>query len=422
MMGFGGVGMGKRILAALLCVFMAAVLLPKTARAAGETEMDVSKGNITIGPTAVIGMDSNGDPVNSNLNSNGYIITNSDPNVSTTHTISVSATTQLVKITLDGVNIDAPSDGQSALDMMVGTHVTLTLADGSMNKLSSSSLCAGIHVPMSATLIIRGSGTLEATAEKRGAGIGGNGANNDRNCGSVIINSGTVKATGGSFGAHGGAGIGGAGSGTNDGTAGSGGTITINGGVVTAVGRGNGAGIGGGGGESGSTGGSGGTITINGGVVTAAGSNLSAGIGGGGAGSVGVSASGVGGEGGSIKINGGTVSARNGYSSSYAASQYGAAIGGGALSTGPTTSTRTDGSVDLSGYARYEWKHDDAITLPAAFQKMPYPDNLQNAPGWTIIRPMPDVPKTGDDTPTALLAGLALLSGAILLLRRRRAH
>ena len=379
--------MGKRILAALLCVFMAAVLLPKTARAAGETEMDVSKGNITIGPTAVIGMDSNGDPVNSNLNSNGYIITNSDPNVSTTHTISVSATTQLVKITLDGVNIDAPSDGQSALDMMVGTHVTLTLADGSMNKLSSSSLCAGIHVPMSATLIIRGSGTLEATAEKRGAGIGGNGANNDRNCGSVIINSGTVKATGGSFGAHGGAGIGGAGSGTNDGTAGSGGTITINGGVVTA-----------------------------------AGSNLSAGIGGGGAGSVGVSASGVGGEGGSIKINGGTVSARNGYSSSYAASQYGAAIGGGALSTGPTTSTRTDGSVDLSGYARYEWKHDDAITLPAAFQKMPYPDNLQNAPGWTIIRPMPDVPKTGDDTPTALLAGLALLSGAILLLRRRRAH
>lgn len=102
----------------------------------------------------------------------------------------------------------------------------------------------------------KGTGTLNAKGGYCEAGIQLNGK------GTLIVNSGTVVATGNNYGA----GIGG-------GQKGAGGTVIINGGTVTATGNGGGAGIGGG------IENAGGTITINGGTVTATGSNGGAGIG-----------------------------------------------------------------------------------------------------------------------------------------------
>ena len=400
--------MGKRILAGLLCALLVAVLLPKAALAAGETLMNVEAGNITID--------------DGNYNSNGYIITGGDPNNRATNTISVE-TTRPVKITLNSVHIGVNA---CALNLDRGANVTLTLADNTMNTLISGNSFAGVHVPTGASLIIQGGGALNAQGGGYGAGVGGNG--NGEESGSITINSGTVLAAG----SGNGAGIGGGGADNGD-VGGSGGTISINGGTVTVVGGGLAAGIGGGGASNGGTGGSGGTITINGGKVDAYGSGLGAGIGGGGASQLGIQgASGTGGLGGVIKINGGTVSALNGYSTAGNpdADQFGAAIGGGAS----PDKGRNNGSVDLSGYAQYEWAHTDTNALPTAFTLAPYPANLQNAHGYTIIRPAPggpggaggdvgaDVPKTGDDAPLALLCGLIALCGAGLIVRKRRGN
>ncbi len=175
------------------------------------------------------------------------------------------------------------------------------------------------------TLTIKGEGSLEASSNGDGAGIGGElqYSNSDirGNCGNITIEGGTVTATGG------GSGVGG---GTNYGTCGD---ITISGGKVTATSSGFGAGIGGGSYVSI------GNITISGGKVTATGGNNSAGIGTGKYGTCGKiiisgdeviaiggeSAAGIGsgyeGISGNITISGGTVTATGGYSS--------AGIGGG---------------------------------------------------------------------------------------------
>ena len=120
----------------------------------------------------------------------------------------------------------------------------------------------GIYVPEGKTLTIMGSGSLNASSNGSGAGIGGceNGT-----CGNIVIKGGEITATGG---ANGGAGIGGASNGTC-------GNITISGGTITATGGNNAAGIGG------SFEGTCGNITISGGTVTATGGYGGAGIGGG---------------------------------------------------------------------------------------------------------------------------------------------
>jgi hypothetical protein len=105
------------------------------------------------------------------------------------------------------------------------------------------------------TLTIQGSGSLNASSNGSGAGIGGR-------CDHVVINSGIINATGG----NNAAGIGGDSRGTCY-------SVTINGGTITATGGTDAAGIG-------SNGGGGcGAITINGGTVTATGGTNAAGIG-----------------------------------------------------------------------------------------------------------------------------------------------
>lgn len=118
----------------------------------------------------------------------------------------------------------------------------------------------GIYVPVNSTLTLQGTGSLTASGNDDGAGIGG-GSSND--CGNIVIAGGTITATGGGVCAPGiGAGYGA-----------SCGTINISGGNVTAKGALYAPGIGVG--YEGSCG----AISISGGTVTAKGGNYAAGIG-----------------------------------------------------------------------------------------------------------------------------------------------
>ena len=181
----------------------------------------------------------------------------------------------------------------------------------------------GIYVPENKTLTIEGNGSLAASSNGWGAGIGGA---EYRNCGNIVINGGTITAEGGTLAA----GIGGS-------TSRNCGNITINSGDVTATGGADASGIG--------TGGRGrcGEITITGGSVAAKGNERSAGIGSASSGTcraITISGGNVTAEGGrfgagigtgeeaycgAVTINGGSVSATGG--------EYAAGIGGGTHST-----------------------------------------------------------------------------------------
>ena len=95
----------------------------------------------------------------------------------------------------------------------------------------------GIYVPEGSTLTILGDGSLNASSNGYGAGIGGG---TDINCGNIRIDGGTITAQGGELCA-------GIGAGGSDATSVTCGTITITGGKVTAVGCLYAAGIGSGG-------------------------------------------------------------------------------------------------------------------------------------------------------------------------------
>ena len=111
---------------------------------------------------------------------------------------------------------------------------TIILADGSVNNVKGFlDGAAGIHVLPSYTLTINGTGTLNASTNGGGAGIGSGYNGDQRPGGNIVINGGVINATGGNLGA-------GIGSGGRSKI----GNITINGGTINAVGGGNSAGIG----------------------------------------------------------------------------------------------------------------------------------------------------------------------------------
>ena len=198
-------------------------------------------------------------------------IANTNPSTPTTDRIEVADGVS-ANITLAGVNIDVSASENTAAFKIADDshgHVTITLADDSVNTLKSGFNCAGLQKNGAdsdtlGTLTIQGgtsgTGKLTATGRGGGAGIGGGSGGTGSN---ITISGGTVTANGGLEGA----GIGG-------GKSGSGSNITINGGTVEATGGDYGAGIGGG------QYGTGSNITISGGTVTATGSAGGAGIGG----------------------------------------------------------------------------------------------------------------------------------------------
>ena len=197
-----------------------------------------------------------------------------------------------------------------------GAGNTLTLVGSSYFKTLTGG--GGIIVNEGTELTIDGEGYLEAYGTSGYAGIGGE---EDTNCGTITILSGTIDAGSKSDAAA----IGG-------GENGSGGNITISGGSIEAKGNTTGAGIGGG------KYGSGGNITIEGGYVTTrtGGNSDEAGcasIGGG-----------YGAGGGTITITGGTIDARasEGY-------DCGAAIGSGSDSTAGSVISISGGNITATG-------------------------------------------------------------------------
>ena len=136
----------------------------------------------------------------------------------------------------------------------------IILAEGTTNNLRGFyEDYPGIYIPTNKTLTISGSGSLDASSNGYGAGIGGG---YQLPCGDIVIAGGTITATGGNWAAGFGAG-----------RYRACGAITITGGSVTATGGSYAAGIGSG--YSGSSG----AIALTGGSITATGGRYAAGIG-----------------------------------------------------------------------------------------------------------------------------------------------
>ena len=183
--------------------------------------------------------------------------------------IAAGATVTLDNAIINGWNDRIPNASESSVawaGITCAGDATIILKDGTENTVKGfHNEYPGIYVPGDAepannkTLTIKGTGSLTASSNGQGAGIGGG---YDINCGNIIIEGGTITATGGSSAA-----------GIGSGTSGSCGSITISGGAVTATGGDEAAGIGSGGN------GTCGSITISGGTVTATGGANGAGIG-----------------------------------------------------------------------------------------------------------------------------------------------
>ena len=296
---------------------------------AGETGNDVTqKGTTTYGDTDTI-------------------ITNSDKNTASSHTVTIEANDKddKVEVTLKDVNIDTSSRNKAAVSVTGSGNTTIKL-DGD-NALKSDSSRSGIYG--SGSLTITGGENDSLTAQ------GGSGANGIYSSGSLTISGGTVTANGG----DGDNGIYSSGSVTISG----GSTVTANGGNGTISG-GNGiysdsgdVTISGGstvtakGGDGGSFGGGSGIssfnrVAISSGTVTANGGDSKDGSGGNGI----YSSSGVAISGGAVTANGGDSKDGSGGNGIYSSSSV--AISGGTVTATGGDSTGSDGSGGNGIYSR----------------------------------------------------------------------
>ena len=228
---------------------------------AGETGNDVTQNNVTT------------------KNDTDTIITNSDKDTASSHTVTIETNDKndKVEVTLDNVNIKA--DSGSALTSK--GDVTLTLKGD--NSLTGGN--GGSGISSSGSLTISGGENNSLTAQGgSGSGIFSSGG--------VTISGGTVNATGGSSSG---------GSDSGDGI--HSGSLTISGGTVTATGGSGADGSGGSGIRTFSSGG----VTISGGTVNATG-----GTGGTGENSNGGSGIYIYSSSGSLTVSGGTVTANGG--------------------------------------------------------------------------------------------------------------
>lgn len=134
-------------------------------------------------------------------------------------------------VTLNGVTINGTNNSSySWAGLTCEGDATIILADGSTNSVKGFySGYSGIYVPLNKTLVIKGTGSLAASCNGSGAGIG----SSRGPCGNIEIQGGTITATGGMYGA-------GIGSSETYRC----GNITISGGTVTATGGRLAAGIG----------------------------------------------------------------------------------------------------------------------------------------------------------------------------------
>ena len=168
------------------------------------------------------------------------------------------------EIVISGVTLATVESGPAAFSVEDGVSATLTLSGE--NSLAGGRYHPGLAIAKTASLVIRGDGSLAATGGEGGAGIGAGGSDS---AGALTIEGGTLVAQGGWTGA-------GIGSGNSSNSRGSCGTIVISGGSVTATGGGGAPGIGQGRNSSGGVG----SILVSGGVVPATGGRGASGIGG----------------------------------------------------------------------------------------------------------------------------------------------
>ena len=169
-------------------------------------------------------------------------------------------------VALNNVNINGTNDSNYKWAGITCEGDATIILSGTNTVKGFYKFYPGIQAAAGKTLIIKSIGSLTASSNGYGAGIGGG---IDVACGNIEIQGGTITATGGKYAA----GIGGDFNATC-------GNITISGGTVTATGGEQAAGIGGG--RRGlSDASSCGNILISGGTVTATGGEDAAGIGGG---------------------------------------------------------------------------------------------------------------------------------------------
>ena len=159
--------------------------------------------------------------------------------------IAAGATVTLDGVTINGVNND--SYLWAGINCLGDATIILS---GTNTVKGFHENYPGIHVPVDKTLTIQGSGSLTASSNGYGCGIGA--GRNIAACGNIVIAGGTVNATGGDYAA----GIGG---GRLQGSCGN---ISITGGTINANGGAGAAGIGSG------NNGSCGTVTITDGVTS----------------------------------------------------------------------------------------------------------------------------------------------------------
>ena len=298
---------------------------------AGETGNDVTqKGTTTYGDTDTI-------------------ITNSDKNTASSHTVTIEANDKddKVEVTLKDVNIDTSSRNKAAVSVTGSGNTTIKL-DGD-NALKSDSSRSGIYG--SGSLTITGGENDSLTAQ------GGSGANGIYSSGSLTISGGTVTANGGNGTISGGNGI------YSDS-----GDVTISGGSTVTAKGGDGGSFGGGsgissfnrvaisgstvtanGGDSSSNSGGYGIssldVAISSGTVTANGGDSKDGSGGNGI----YSSSGVAISGGAVTANGGDSKDGSGGNGIYSSS---VAISGGTVTATGGDSTGSDGSGGNGIYSR----------------------------------------------------------------------
>lgn len=274
MLGGGG-GMARPLAQRFAALTVVAALMAGLSVPAFAATYNIGDGSITI--------EANGDGTakvtqNETVNEKDDDVIVKGSGETTSNVIEVINNTEDdLKITLSDVDI-ADTKGKAPLSVS-GTGDTTIELDGN-NSLTGSGWSAGLERNeekdaagnvVSGKLTIQDenkNGSLEATGNYGGAGIGGG---NLKNSGEIEITGGTITATG----ALDGAGIGGGGSGGD-------GTVTISGGNITARGGSSdnpkaicGAGIGGGGGYGNAT------VTITGDAVIeeATGGGACAGIG-----------------------------------------------------------------------------------------------------------------------------------------------
>ena len=271
---------------------------------AGETGNDVTqKGTTTYGDTDTI-------------------ITNSDKNTASSHTVTIEANDKddKVEVTLKDVNIDTSSRNKAAVSVTGSGNTTIKL-DGD-NALKSDSSRSGIYG--SGSLTITGGENDSLTAQ------GGSGANGIYSSGSLTISGGsTVTANGGNGTISGGNGI------YSDS-----GDVTISGGSTVTAKGGDGGSFGGGSGISSFN-----RVAISGSTVTANGGDSSSNSGGYGISSLDVAISS-----GTVTANGGDSKDGSGGNGIYSSSSV--AISGGTVTATGGDSTGSDGSGGNGIYSR----------------------------------------------------------------------